>query len=161
MQTIIIQLLDGVLWFRTDFYSESRMHIIQLHLADRNSEILGLWPSHSAHFLLSLSLSFLLPLVASSVFTGLPSVCLVLFWVSSRYCCTALRTAFSTSLLLRLTNSASSGSAPFFSPMYHNRQKKWLLWKESRCTRYCDIMPETSIFALSVGFESVLFFLWK
>jgi len=79
---------------------------------------------HSAHLLLSLSLSCLLPLAASSVFTGLPSVCLVLFCVSSKYCCTAFSTAFSTSLLLRLTSSASSGSAACFSPMRHNRQEK-------------------------------------
>lgn len=94
----------------------------------------------STHFLLSFSLSLQLPMTASSVFTGLSkSVSLFLFWVSSRYCCTALRTAFSTSLLLRLSNSASSGSAPFFSPTHHNRQKSVNLCRWGNGMQYTSI----------------------
>lgn len=77
-----------------------------------------------SHFLLlSLSLPFR---SASSVFPELPSPGCFLFCVSSRYCCTALSTAFSTSLLLSLTSSASSGSPPSFSPTFHNREEKSL-----------------------------------
>lgn len=81
-------------------------------------------PVFGSHFLLlSLSVPFL---SASSVFTEIPSPGLFLFCVSSRYCWTALSTAFSTSLLLSLTSSASSGSPPFLSPTFHNREERSL-----------------------------------
>lgn len=81
-------------------------------------------PVFGSHFLLlSLSVPFL---SASSVFTEFPSPGLFLFCVSSRYCWTALSTAFSTSLLLSLTSSASSGSPPFLSPTFHNREERSL-----------------------------------
>lgn len=81
-------------------------------------------PAFGSHFLLlPLSVPFL---PASSVFTELPSPGLFLFCVSSRYCWTALSTAFSTSLLLSFTSSASSGSPPFLSPTFHNREERSL-----------------------------------
>ena len=73
----------------------------------------GLPAFRSRFLLLPLSVPFL---SASSVFTELASPGLFLFCVSSRYCWTALSTSFSTSLLLSLTSSASSGSPPFLSP---------------------------------------------
>lgn len=87
------------------------------------SQSSGGLPAFRSYFLLSLSVPFL---SASSVFTELPSPGLFLFCVSSRYCWTALSTAFSTSLLLSLTSSASSGSPPFLSPTFHNREERSL-----------------------------------
>lgn len=113
--------------------------------------------SQSTHSLLSFSLSLLLPMAASSVFTGLSqSVCLFLFCVSSRYCCTALRTAFSTSLLLRLSNSDSSGSAPLFSPTHHNRQKSVNQYRWGKSTQCTPMGNSSSILLTHLVLKSKL-----
>lgn len=82
------------------------------------------------------------PRSAARAFPELPSAGLPLLCVSSRYCCTALSTAFSTSLLLSLSSSASSGSPPFLAPTFRDREERS---QRSYCHRDSHARPASSL----------------